>query len=119
VCEQATCGVRDQYVRPQHASLFEQSVQLPYDQMTGARPRPEIAPTASGTIIGTDAGKTRDLRLHKTPIDREIACACLKDYGRLLGAGLSGAIEMETPAAEVDQPARRRKGRRSGCRLSG
>src|SRR6185436_6636827 len=66
--------------------------------------RPEIAPRRAAPIVRTDPCEGGNFRLDERPVCRQIPCARRQYDGR---RSISGAIEMEPVAAEVDEFARR------------
>ena len=63
-----------------------------------------VAPCVTSAIVGADAGEVLDFLLDEDPGEGEVAQAVFYDGG--VGA-LAGAVNVETVAAEVDEPAGR------------
>src|SRR6185436_4217161 len=92
--------------------LLEQCMQFVNDLPYRPRVWTEIAPSVPRTVVRAHTRKCRDARLYETPLHREVADAGFQNHSGLRRLGFARAIEMQPPAAYIDQFARWRKRRR-------
>src|SRR4030081_1825562 len=89
--------------------LLKQGVQLPTLLPHSAGTRAEVAPARARPVVRADARGWCNERLNQAPIDRKVAGSSFEnDYGPP-GIRLAGAVEVEPPTPEVDEPPRRGK----------
>jgi len=65
-------GMANENEGPMFAQLRQSVVQFQVQLREGAGLQAGIAPRIAAAVIGADAGKARDARLHQHPIEREI-----------------------------------------------
>ena len=110
--EPAAIRVTDEHVRRPLAGTSEQRVKLGHDLMKRARMGADLAPAVAGAVVRANACECRDAWLHEAPLDGKISKAGLENDRGLPLLGLTSAIQMETPSANVDELARRAEWRR-------
>src|ERR1051326_8355387 len=93
--------------------LLKQGVRLPNLLQHSTGTRAEVAPACAGAVVRADACEWRNERLNQAPIDRKVAGSSFENDCGSSGIGLAGAVEVEPPTPEVDEPPRRGKRWRS------
>jgi hypothetical protein len=82
--------VPDDNVRASNRSAGEEAVQFAGNIRTGARLIGRFAPTQTGAIVGTNTGKSTDLRLNQLPNNGRVVWTTLHDDGWTSRALYSG-----------------------------
>src|SRR5579872_1634169 len=93
----------DKNVRWVDSGSLEQRVKVGHDGRGITLPRSGIAESHSGAIVRADTRRARDYGLNETPDRRRAAEPRVQNDCRRRGAG---AVEIEPPAADVDQALR-------------
>src|ERR1700747_863663 len=93
--------VPNENVRPRDSSVFQCGVRFADPECAGVL-RTGIAPSYSRVIVRTHLGESGDFRLHESPIE---GVPGTNNDNRW--ASCSGAIEVDSIAADVDQLAKR------------
>src|SRR5215471_20529253 len=92
-----------QQVRSFNPRGAQQRVQLKRLLPHSSRRWPGVAPGGAGAIVATDPRKLRDARLDQTPVKRKVARSGNQHHCR---TSRTGAVKVQTIAADVDQSAR-------------
>jgi hypothetical protein len=94
--------VSDQNVRTFFTGRLQQLFQFARNLQAAARFRAGVAPTISGAVVGTHAGKLRDLWLHHEPVNGGPARTALQYYG---GRTLPAAVDVHADRPSLDKVA--------------
>jgi hypothetical protein len=73
--------VSDEEIRTWNGSADEEALQFVGNVDATARLVGRVAPAKTGAIVGTDTGKSTDLRLNKLPNKGGVIRTCLHDDG--------------------------------------
>lgn len=92
-------------VRAGNRSAGEEAVQFVGDIRAGARLIGRAAPTKTGAIVGTNTGKSTDLRLNELPNKGRVVWTGLQDG---CGAACAGTVDVKSQSTDVHEFARRR-----------
>ncbi len=89
----------DHHVRPGNASLGEQQMKIVDGLVERVKFRPNVAPSVTRAIIGTDSCEPCYFGLNEFPIKRECCTAVFDDYR---WSGIPDAVDVKLAPPDID-----------------
>ena len=101
-CGFARQRMRDQHIGARDVRLREKPVQFVCGSGRCARRGARVAPAHARAVVGANPRGGRELRLDQAPVERRSAQPRVEDDG---GAARTGAMDVESKSADIDQAA--------------